>query len=148
MRYWSCHGWSLTPGVLHHDNPTTEQRHSHDWWVLLFRMLNSILPCFVVDLVIVAFVTVTSSVFRHLKNTGCHKTRDRNGLSQYSRTSLHNHRQNTPKPCFMTISVFRWNSCGLSKCLNGLQGQTLKNLVAPVKGAPMIVTPVTVAPVT
>ena len=26
----------------------------------------------------------------------------------------------------MTISVFRWNSCGLSKCLNGHQSQTLK----------------------
>jgi len=24
----------------------------------------------------------------------------------------------------MTISVFRWNSCGLSNCLNGHQGQS------------------------
>jgi len=27
------------------------------------------------------------------------------------------------KTSLMTISVFRWNSCGVSKCLNGNQGQ-------------------------
>jgi len=32
----------------------------------------------------------------------------------YSRNSLYFLHQNTPKPCFTTISVFRWNSCGLS----------------------------------
>jgi len=32
----------------------------------------------------------------------------------------------TTKIRFMTISVFRWNSCALSKCLNGHQGQSLK----------------------
>jgi len=31
-----------------------------------------------------------------------------NGLSKYSRTSLQNHRQNTPTLRFMTISTFRW----------------------------------------
>jgi len=35
------------------------------------------------------------------------------------------HHQNTLKPRFMTISVFIWNRCGLSKCLNGHQSQTL-----------------------
>ena len=41
-------------------------------------------------------------------------------LSKHSRTSLHNHRQNTTKTSlYATISVFRWNSRGLSKCLNG-----------------------------
>jgi len=46
------------------------------------------------------------------------------GFSKYSGSSLHNHHQNTRKPRFMPISVFRWNSCGFSKRLNGHQGQT------------------------
>jgi len=52
-----------------------------------------------------------------------------NGLSSYSRNSLYYHHQNTLKPRFATISDFRLYSCGLSKCLCGQQGQTLKNLV-------------------
>jgi len=51
-----------------------------------------------------------------------------NGLSKLSRASLHNNHQNTLKPCFMTASVFRWNSCGLRKCLSGQQGRTLQKI--------------------
>ena len=51
-----------------------------------------------------------------------------NGLSKNSSTSLHNHHQNTLKPPFTTIAVYRWNSCSLSKCLCAQQGQTLKKL--------------------
>jgi len=40
-------------------------------------------------------------------------------LTKYSRTSLHNHHQNTLKRWFTIIWVFRWNNCGFSRCLNG-----------------------------
>jgi len=40
-----------------------------------------------------------------------------NGLSKYSRTWLHVHHPTTTQPRFVTISVFRWNICSLSKCL-------------------------------
>jgi len=36
------------------------------------------------------------------------------------------HHRNVPKHCFTIISVFRWNSCGLSECLCSQQGQTLR----------------------
>ena len=55
--------------------------------------------------------------------------RDQNGsqiiptVSQNSLNSLYYHHQNTRKPCFIIISVFRQNSCGLSKCLCRQQGQ-------------------------
>jgi len=50
-----------------------------------------------------------------------------NSLSENSGISLYDHGQNKLKPRFKIISVFRWDSCGLSKCLlNGHQGQTLK----------------------
>jgi len=39
---------------------------------------------------------------------------------------LHNHHQNTLKPRFMTILVFRWNSWGLSKCLESSTRPNLK----------------------
>jgi len=39
---------------------------------------------------------------------------------------LHNHHQNALKPCLMTISVFRWNSCGLWKCLNTYHASSLR----------------------
>jgi len=42
--------------------------------------------------------------------------------TEHNLTSLHNHPQNTLKPRFVTISVFRWNSCGLSQHFNGHQG--------------------------
>jgi len=59
--------------------------------------------------------------------------RDRTGLtnvsnsfSKHSRTPLHNHHRNTLKSRFVTMSVFRWNSCGHSKCLYSHQGQTFE----------------------
>jgi len=33
----------------------------------------------------------------------------------------------------MTISEFRWSSCGLSKCLNGHQGSNLKKLASVIR---------------
>jgi len=42
---------------------------------------------------------------------------------QQNRISLHKHHQNTPKPRFMTIPVFKWNNCGLTKCLSDYQSQ-------------------------
>ena len=44
---------------------------------------------------------------------------------------MHNNHQNTPKPRFIAFSVFRWNSCGLSKCLKGPQGKTFKKTLLP-----------------
>jgi len=44
-------------------------------------------------------------------------------VSKYSENSLCYHHQNTLKPCFMTISVFTKNRCGLSKWLCGQQGK-------------------------
>ena len=36
--------------------------------------------------------------------------------------------QNTPKPCFTVISLFRWNNCGHSKSLCSEQSQNLKKI--------------------
>jgi len=52
-----------------------------------------------------------------------------NGLSKYRRTSLHNHRQNAIKPRFMTISIFRWSSCGLSNFFTATKVKSLRKLI-------------------
>jgi len=39
--------------------------------------------------------------------------RDRNGCSKCSRTSADDHYQHTLKSRFISVSIFRWKSCGL-----------------------------------
>jgi len=70
-----------------------------------------------------------SSVFQRV-------LRERNGsqiiptVSQTSLNSLYYHHQNTRKPCFTIISLFRYNSCSLSKCLCRQQRQIFKKSLA------------------
>jgi len=56
-----------------------------------------------------------------------------NDFSKHSRNSLYYPHQMTLEPCFPTISVFRWNYCGLSNCLCGQQGQTSKQTCVELK---------------
>jgi len=51
-------------------------------------------------------------------------------VSQNSLNSLCYHHQNTRKPRFTIISVFRYNSCGLLKCLCRQRGEIFKNSLA------------------